>query len=159
MDSFIRGYHRNCGSWKPSFHSRLRMHHTHQNHWLLSTHQLINKRHFISISVYSFHIKLRNHCRILVLSREYIGTALLFCIPILLLLFPFHATIDPLIFVLSPVCRKLQMEFCRWRGSCSTTMGTHHLSANDLVLLTCICHTNRILVDWSETKCRWLLQK
>ena len=147
MDSFIRGYHRNCGSWKPSFHSRLRMHYSHKNHRLLSTHQLIYKRHFISISMYSFHIKLRNHCRILVLSREYIGTALLFCIPILLLLFPLHATIDPLIFVLPPVCRKLQMELCRRRGRCSKTLGAYYLSANDLVFLSCIRNTYCILVD------------
>ena len=147
MDSFIRGYHRNCGSWKPSFHSRMRMHNTNQNHWLLSTHQLIHKRHFISISMYSFHVKFRNNRSIMVLRHQFIGNKLLFCLPILLLLFPLHATIDPLIFVLPPVCRKLQMELCRRRGCCSEALGTHHLSANDLVLLTFIRNTNHILVD------------
>lgn len=159
MDSFIRGYHRNCGSWKPSFHSRMRMHNTNQNHWLLSTHQLIHKRHFISISMYSFHVKFRNNRSILVLCWEFIGSTLLFCLPILLLLFPLHAPIDPLIFVLPPVCRKLQMELCRRRGRCSKTLGAYYLSANDLVFLSCIRYTYCILVDWSQTQSRWFLQK
>ena len=147
MDSFIRGYHRNCGSWKPSFHSRLRMHYPHKNHWLLSTHQFIHKRHFISLSVYSFHVKFRNNRSIMVLRHQFIGNKLLFCLPILLLLFPLYATIDTLIFVLPPVCRKLQMELCRRRGSCTKTLGAYDLSANDLVFLASIRSTDRILVD------------
>ena len=154
MDSIICRNHCNCGSRKPPFHSRLRMYHPHSNHWLLPSHQLIHQRHFISIVVYSFHIKFRNNRNILVCLRQRIGRELLLCLPILLLLFPLHAAIDTFILIVPLICRKLQMEPC-WRGrSSSKTMATHHLSANDLVLLASFRNTYRILVDRSETESR-----
>ena len=159
MDSIIRCYHCNCGFRKPPFHSRMRMYNTYKNHWLLPPHQSSHQRHFISIFVYSFHVKFRNYCSIMVQFGECFGRTLLLCLPLLLLLFSLYAAINPPLLVLPLVCRKLQVEFCWRRRSGPKTLASYYLYTHDLVFLTSFRNTNRILVDRSQAKVRRLLQK